>query len=125
MENKKKILLVEDDAFILELYTTKFELEGFEVFRAKDGQEGVEVFSEKRPDVVLLDIKLPRIDGWTALKEMKKVKKETPVVMFTNLNEKEELEKLDDNSADGYLIKSFFTPEEVVSKVKEILTNKK
>lgn len=119
--DKKKILLVEDDEFILELYSTKFSLEGFTVFQARDGAEGVDSFEKNSPDLVLLDIKMPNMNGWDALKEMKRKNKNVPVIMFTNLGDKEDMEKMKENLADDYLVKSFFTPEEVVLKVKKIL----
>lgn len=119
--DKRKILLVEDDEFILELYTTKFSLEGFIVFQARDGMEGVDLFRKELPNLVLLDIKMPKMDGWDALREMKKINKDIPVIMFTNLGDKEDMEKMKENVVDDYLVKSFFTPEEVVTKVKKFL----
>lgn len=119
--NKMKVLLVEDDEFILDLYATKFSLEGFDVVQARDGQEGVDLFKKEKPDIVLLDIKMPKMNGWEALKEMKKERQETPVIVFTNLGEKDDIDKGQKTAADDYLVKSFFTPEEVVTKVRKIL----
>jgi len=119
--DKKKVLLVEDDEFILDLYSTKFSLEEFEVIQARDGKEGVDLFKKENPDIVLLDIKLPKMDGWEALKEMKKQKKEIPVIVFTNLGEKDDIDRGQRGLADDYLVKSFFTPEEVVNRVRKIL----
>lgn len=119
--DKKKILLVEDDEFILELYSTKFSLEDFLVIQAKDGIEGVDLFEKEQPDIVLLDIKMPRMDGWEALAKMRKINEKTPVIMFTNLGEKEDMDKIKEKGVEDYLVKSFFTPEEVVNKIKNIL----
>lgn len=118
--DKKKILLVEDDEFILDLYSTKFSLEDFEVLKAKDGMEGLELFKKNKPDFVLLDIKMPKMDGWEVLKEIRKQDKKIPVIIFTNVG-KEDLEENQPDLANDYLVKSFFTPEEVVSRVRKIL----
>ena len=118
--DKKKILLVEDDEFILDLYSTKFSLEDFEVLKAKDGVEGLELFKKDKPDFVLLDIKMPKMDGWEVLKEIRKQDKKIPVIIFTNVG-KEDLEENQPDLANDYLVKSFFTPEEVVSRVRKIL----
>lgn len=119
--DKKKVLLVEDDEFILDLYSTKFSLEGFVVIQARNGQEGVEFFKKEKPDIVLLDIKMPKMNGWDALAEMKKENQKIPVIVFTNLGEKDDIDKGQKTQADDYLVKSFFTPEEVIAKVRKIL----
>ncbi len=122
-ENKIAVLLVEDDSFLLGMYATKFELEGFEVLTAEDGEKGLKAAKEKRPDIILLDILMPRMNGVEVLEELKKddTTKGIPVILLTNLNQKEEIERCMSMGANDYLIKAHFMPSEVIEKVKKIL----
>jgi DNA-binding response OmpR family regulator len=119
----KKILLVEDDQFISEMYTNKLQSEGFEIFLAKDGQEAIIKTTEIKPDLVLLDIVLPKKDGYEVLSEIKKNPDlaEVKVAMLTNLGQPDEIEKGMQSKADAYLIKAHSTPSQIVEKVKEML----
>lgn len=126
MGKKKSILLVEDDEFLAELYATKLNLEGFEVDLAGDGEKGLKMVKEKNPDLVLLDIVLPKMDGFEVLKEMKagKITKNIPVILLTNLSQKDEVKRGLDLGADDYLIKAHFMPSEVIRKIKQALDKK-
>jgi len=119
----KKILIMEDDKFLSEMYSTKLKEAGFEIIAADDGEEGLRLIKEKMPDLVLLDIVLPRMDGFEVLQNLKKDKslKDILVVALTNLGQKEEVEKGISLGADDYIIKAHFTPTEVVAKVKKML----
>ncbi len=124
MENKDiKILIVEDDSFLVDMYTTKFELEGFQVVSAEDGEKGFELAQSEHPHVILLDILMPKMDGFTTLEELKKNNdtKDIPVILLTNLGQKEDVKKGFELGAAGYLIKAHFMPSEVVDKIKKIL----
>lgn len=125
-EQKIKVLLVEDDTFLLEMYSTKFNLEGFEVFTAPDGEEGIKLAKKEKPDIILLDVLMPKVDGFTALKKLKKdpQTKNIPVVLLTNLGQKNDIDKGLKEGAEGYLIKAHFIPSEVVVKIKKILEKK-
>ena len=122
-EKKYTILLVEDDEFLAELYATKLTLEGFKVFLAIDGIKGLKIIREKKPSLVLLDILLPKLDGFGVLKEMKNDKevKDIPVILLTNLSQRNEVKKGLDLGATDYLIKAHFMPSEVVAKIKKVL----
>lgn len=122
-----KVLIVEDDNFLVEMYTTKFELEGFSVVSAEDGEKGLEVAKNEHPDIILLDILMPKMDGFTTLVELKKDDslKNTPVILLTNLGQKEDVKKGFELGAAGYLIKAHFMPSEVVEKIKKILEESK
>ena len=122
-----KVLIVEDDNFLVEMYTTKFELEGFSVVSAEDGEKGLEVAKNEHPDIILLDILMPKMDGFTTLVELKKDEslKNTPVILLTNLGQKEDVKKGFELGAAGYLIKAHFMPSEVVEKIKKILEESK
>lgn len=122
-KNKTKILIIEDDTFLSGLYATKFNMEGFEVFSSTDGEAGIKLAKEKKPDLILLDIILPVKDGFEALRELKKeaTTKAIPVILLTNLSQKEDVKKGLQNGAVDYLIKAHFMPSEVVEKVKKYI----
>ena len=123
MATKKYILLVEDDEFLAELYATKLTLEGFEVGLANDGEKGLKMVKARTPDLVLLDIILPKMDGFEVLKNMKEDKKykDLPVILLTNLSQKDEVAKGLDLGAADYLIKAHFMPSEVIKKIRKFL----
>ncbi|OIO08119.1 response regulator [Candidatus Falkowbacteria bacterium CG_4_9_14_3_um_filter_36_9] len=124
MANKKiKILLIEDDSFLLNMYATKFEMENFQVISAEDGVKGLKLSQEESPDIILLDIILPKLSGFEVLKKIKednKLKK-IPVILLTNLSQKDDIDKCLQLGAQDYLIKAHFMPSEVVEKIKKIL----
>lgn len=119
---KKTILLVEDDEFLAELYATKLTLEGYKVYLAIDGLKGLKMAKEKKPALILLDILLPKMDGFTVLAELKKdpKAKNIPVVLLTNLSQRSEVKRGLDLGAVDYLIKAHFMPSEVVAKIKRL-----
>ncbi|MDX9892808.1 MAG: response regulator [Patescibacteria group bacterium] len=123
MSENKLILLVEDDEFLSELYATKLGLEGYEVILASDGEKGLKLIKEKQPDLILLDIILPKLDGFEILSKIKadKILKKIPVILLTNLSQKDEVKRGLDLGADDYLIKAHFMPSEVVKKIKQVL----
>ena len=119
---KPKILLIDDDQFIVEMYALKFRESGFEIETAEDAKTGLKKIKEFGPDLVLLDIVMPTVDGLEALLEIKKGDGQKPkVILLTNLGQKENVEKGMSLGADGYIIKANFTPSEVVEKVKSLL----
>ena len=127
VENKEKILIIEDDTFILDIYQTKFKQEGFEVATAENGLVAFEKMKEFLPDIILLDIIMPYMDGVEVLQKIKEdsVLKNIPVIMLTNISEKERVEKAMNEGANEFLIKSHFTPLEVVEKVRTLLKKEK
>lgn len=123
MLDKKKILIIEDDQDVRELYSEVLRDEGFEVAEAVDGQSGLAKVLEGQYDLVLLDIMLPKFDGLEVLKTIKqKAKvKGIPVILLTNLGRESIIKEGFSLGADGYLIKSEHTPEEIVEEVKKFL----
>ncbi len=121
--NKFKILLVEDDPFLLSMYTTKFELENFRVITAEDGKKGLKLAIEETPDIILLDILLPKMNGFEVLRELKSNGNvnNIPIILLTNLSQKDEVEQGLRLGADDYLIKAHFMPSEVVEKIKKYI----
>ncbi len=119
----KKIVLVEDDQFLGGLMSNKLEKEGFSVVRVLDGEEAVKKIFEERPDLVLLDIILPGIDGFEVLKRLREDPQtaKIPVIMLTNLGAKEDIERGLKMGAQDYMVKAHFTPGEIVVRIKAIL----
>lgn len=117
------VLLVEDDTFLANIYKTKFEMEKFKVTVADNGEDGLEMVKKKKPDVVLLDILLPKMDGFVVLEHIKKDDsiKNIPVILLTNLGQKDDVERGLEMGASDYLIKAHFKPSETVDKVKKVL----
>ena len=117
------IVLVEDDPFLAEIYVLRLEREGFKVIHARSGEEGLKNVLETKPSLVLLDLVLPKMDGFSVLKELKAnaVTRTIPVVILTNLGEKSDMEKGKELGAADYVIKAHLTPSEVAKKVKQIL----
>lgn len=117
------ILLVEDEKMLAEMYTTKFSMEGFTVQKAFDGQQGVELAKQYKPDIILLDVIMPKIDGFGALKMLKQdpALKNIPVIMLTNLGQEDDVKKGKELGAVDYFVKSNHSPSEIVEKVKAIL----
>lgn len=121
-----KILLVEDDVILVEMYQAKFELEGHEIRVATNGEECLKVVEDFVPDLILLDILMPKLNGFHVLKELKKRSKlrSVPVILLTNLGEAEVDMNKELATALGvadYLIKSHHTPDEVVAKAVKAL----
>jgi len=124
--NKKiKILLIEDDPFLLNMYSTKFELEGFDIIAANNGKDGLKNIFDFHPDVVLLDLLMPKMNGFEVLENIKKSNsediKKIPIILLTNLNQEEDIKRGMELGAVDYLIKAHFMPSEVVGKIERIL----
>ncbi len=118
------ILVVEDDKFLANIYETKLKLEGFAVAVATDGKQGLELARRLLPDIILLDILLPKMSGFQVLSELKKDEKtkKIPVILLTNLSQKEDIDRGMHMGAADYLIKAHFLPSEVIEKIKEVLS---
>jgi len=118
-----KILLVEDDEFLANMYRAKLEIENYEVVMALNGEAGLHMAEEKNPDLILLDIVMPKMNGFEVLNHLKSDKdlKKIPVILLTNLGQKEDVEKGLKLGADEYLIKAHFLPSEVISKINKML----
>lgn len=120
---KKKILLVEDDPFISDIYITYLKKEGFEVTHAKDGTECLLKINDhgEEFDLLVLDLLLPNIDGFEVLKRIKEKNINISVVALSNLSGKEDIEKALSLGAKDYFIKTKFRPKEIVEKIKNYL----
>lgn len=115
----EKILVVDDDSNIAELLRLYLEKEGYEVFTANNGGDAVKVYKEKEPDLMLLDIMLPVLDGWQVCREVRKFS-EKPIIMITAKGETFDKVLGFELGADDYIVKPF-EPKEVMARVKAVL----
>lgn len=119
----KKILLVEDDPFIIDIYTTKLTQANLQVEVVSEGDKVLEEARRQKPDLMLLDIVLPTMNGWEILRaiRMSEDLKDLPIIILSNLYQKDEVEKGMKFGVLKYMIKAHYTPSEVVSEVKKFL----
>lgn len=123
-KEKPKVLIIDDEAEILKMYKDAFTANNFEVETAQNGESGVQKLTDYRPDVILLDILMPRVNGLDVLEIIKKDSeiKNIPVYFLTNLPEESAGEKANKLGAAGYLVKAFNEPNKVVELIKQKLT---
>jgi len=122
-----KILIIEDDKYLRELMVRKLSSEkGLDISNAVDGESGLKTFEKEKPDLVLLDLILPGIDGFEVLTKMKENIElaAIPVIILSNLGQKSDVEKGMKLGASDYMVKAHFTPNEIVDKVKQVLDKK-
>ena len=117
------LLVVEDDKFYANIYRVKFAKEGFDTRLASDGDEALKMAREKKPSLILLDLIMPRKDGFETLKELKADPelKDIRVVVFSNLSQDEDVKRVMDASAHDYIVKANISLQDMVSRVKGYL----
>jgi len=115
----KKILVIEDEEILLNLLQRKLTTEGYEISVARDGDEGLKVMKEVKPNLILLDIIMPKMGGFEVMEEMNKDKelKKIPVIIISNSGQPVELDRAQNLGAKDWLIKTEFDPQEVIDKV--------
>lgn len=118
-----KIAIIEDDQVISQMYRMKFEADEFEVQVADNGRDGVELVEHMQPDLILLDMQMPVMDGAEALKEIRSHDwgKTIPVIVLTNMGEEEAPKNLHSLGIHSYIVKADLTPRQVVDRVKTAL----
>ncbi len=124
-KNKKIIYIAEDDVLMIRIYERLFKMSGFEVEIAADGEEAIQKLKSLKepPSLFILDIMMPKLSGFDVLAFIKQnqVLKSVPVVMFTNLSSEDDAKKSADMGALLYLIKSEYSPKEIVQKIQEVI----
>lgn len=120
---KFKALLVEDDPFLLKMYQKKFEVANFEVQLARDGEEGIQQAKKFLPDIIMMDIMMPKVNGIQALEQLKSdpTFADTPIVILTNLSSTDDAGVAIQKGAIQYLVKSDYTPAQIVAVATKIL----
>jgi DNA-binding response OmpR family regulator len=122
-QRKNNILLVEDDTFISGMYIAKMTLAKFDVTLATNGLEALALAKKTKPALILLDVIMPKLDGFGVLRELKKNRNlaKIPVILLTNLNDQGSVEKAKLFKVEDYLVKAHFRPDEVVAKIRQVL----
>ncbi|MCC7160326.1 response regulator [Candidatus Nomurabacteria bacterium] len=125
----KKVLIIEDDDALRKVLKDKFTLEGFDVLEAKNGEEGLENANSLHPDIILLDIVMPKMDGLTLMKKLRAQNewgKNVPIIMLTNLGADDEKINwaIAENEPAYYLVKADYSINDLVDKVKERLSRR-
>ncbi len=123
MSKKIKIAIIEDDIAIVQMYRTKFEAEGYEVETAGDGFTGLELIESFEPDIILLDLMMPNMNGLEMLQKLRNQPggQEAKVVVLTNMGDTESATKVFKMAADDYIVKAEMTPKQVAERVKSLL----
>ncbi len=118
-----RIAIIEDDQTISQMYRMKFEADGFDVQLADNGKKGVALVQSFKPEIILLDLQMPEMDGAEALTEIRGNEwgKNVPVIILTNMGEEESPKSLATLNVESYIVKADLTPSQVVKKVKETL----
>ncbi len=121
--NPKTILIAEDDDFLRSLATTKLQKAGFEVQTAANGQAALDLLKTKLPQLLLLDLMMPTVDGFQVLATMKNESmiEKTEIIVFSNLGAEEDIKRVQEFGIKNYIVKSSFTLDELVAKIEEIL----
>lgn len=122
-----KILIVEDDPLIVKIYTTRLTADGYEVSSAENGEDGLKLAEQNPPDLVVLDIMMPRMDGFAVLGKLRAnpQMKQIPIIVYSNLAQEEEIKRAKESGATEFVIKANVTPTEMVAKIKQYLGNLK
>jgi len=126
-ENKKKILIIDDDSSILEMYSITLKAEGFEVLSASNGKEGLKKAIAETPDLILLDIMMPVMDGLSMLQKLRRENqygKNVPVILLTNMSaggKEDIIERVAKTEPAYYIVKINTSPDELVEKIKECM----
>jgi len=121
MNNSKKILLVEDEVFITELYLLALKKRGFEVDAVINGNEALQKAQTNQYDIIILDLMIPGLNGITVLDQIKQNKQiKSKVIVATNLEERQEIKEEIEKKADGYIVKANLTPSELADFIDKI-----
>lgn len=125
--HKGKILLIEDEAGFRQIYRDVLTADGYEVFEAQDGEKGWQLIKEKKPDLILLDLIIPKISGYDILKRIREDPeiKNMPVLVFSVLENSEDIKKSMLLGATDYIVKGFYEPSHVTEKIQSVLERSK
>lgn len=120
------VLVVEDDSFLRKLLCDKLRREGFELCEATNGQQALDFLKENKPIIMLLDLMMPGIDGFQVLESVRanEQTKDLPVIVLSNVGEKQMIERIQRLGADDYLIKAHFVLDEIIEHVTKVLAKR-
>lgn len=120
-----KILFVEDDPLIVKIYSTRLTADGYQVLAAENGEEGLRIANKELPDLVVLDIMMPKMDGFAVLEKIRANEKlkEIPILIYSNLTQEEEIARAKKMGATEFITKANVSPTEMVAKIKQYLSS--
>jgi two-component system, OmpR family, response regulator VicR len=118
---QKKVLIVEDERLIAKPLALKLQLSGFKAKNAYDGDEALTILEKEKFDLILLDLMMPKVDGYGVLAELKKRGNQTPVIVASNLDQESDISRALDLGVDNYYVKAAITFDEIVEKIKKTL----
>jgi len=128
-KNQKKIIIAEDDAAMAEIVSHKLNINGFNVRHAENGLIAMDMFGQEPPDLMLLDLMMPEMDGFQVLEKIRKNpdKKlaDTPVIILSNLWSNQDILRTQGLKANDYIVKAYLTPDEIVEKINALLNKPK
>ncbi|MBI5529982.1 MAG: response regulator transcription factor [Candidatus Doudnabacteria bacterium] len=128
-QTKINIIVAEDDAAMAEIVSHKLTASGYDVRHAENGLRAVEMCEESAPDLMLLDLMMPEMDGFQVLAKIRGSKDKKlaslPIIVLSNLWSNEDILKTQALKVDGYMVKAYFTPDEILGKIREVLSSKK
>lgn len=118
-----KILFVEDDPLIVKIYSTRLTADGYQVLAAENGEEGLRIAEQELPDLVVLDIMMPKMDGYAVLEKIRANEKLSliPILIYSNLTQEEEIARAKKMGATEFITKANVSPTEMVAKIKQYL----
>jgi DNA-binding response OmpR family regulator len=118
-----KILFIEDDPLINKIYSTRLKADGHEVFTAENGEEGLKIAMDNNPEIVILDVMMPRVDGFEVLEKLRADErfKLKPIIMYSNLNNEEEIKRAKQMGVTEFVIKANLSPTQMVEKIKQYI----
>jgi DNA-binding response OmpR family regulator len=116
-----RILFIEDDPLIVKIYSTRLKADGHEVFSAENGEEGLKVAYECSPGVVVLDVMMPKMDGFGVLEKLRQDEKfkNIPILMYSNLNNEDEIIRAKQNGVTEFIVKANLSPTQMVMKIEQ------
>lgn len=119
-KRRKRILLVEDDFYILDIYQTKLNDEGYKVLIAEDGEVAWNILDKEKGqvDLMLIDVSMPHVNGLEFMRKVKDKYKKVPFIVLTNLVKQSLIDEFDEMGALDYLVKANYTPRQVMTKIK-------
>lgn len=121
---RKKVLLVEDDSILSEMYQSKLDREGFEVITAENGEKGLSLALQTHPEIILLDLLMPKMDGMALMKKLRENPwgQNVPIIILTNLNMNNKISQgIREDHPTYFFMKTEVTPNDIVDRVNEVL----
>jgi len=119
------ILVAEDDAVLRDVYVKKFTIAGYTIRTAENGQEALDALKEKLPDILIVDLHMPVVDGFSLLEKYPRDSRDFPIIVLTNFGDEQNKKKADELGADDYFIKSDMTIKTLIEMVENLLKAKK